>query len=309
MKGDPEQQQDLKKSDAQKPISLQSSFKKYIPDWEISGYAVTNSISSGAFLLLFVGLFLNHILKQPFMTVRPSAIYTGTIISLLFLVITAILISRDIEDFSKFWKGLLNPIKGSRFVFGAYTILIFGILVTFFAITIWFKWKAASIILIYFTAVAAFLVSLSTTYLIDQRKNVNQWNMFILKLHVLVHSFMAGGAAYSIADAFFRIGNTWGFYVDMVLHTAIICNILVHAIEIAFTRGQDDQGRLVSEITTGEFKHLFWIGNVFIGNLLPFILIYFSDIPIVQTIAGIFIIVGIWIRDRIWITAPKYLNA
>jgi hypothetical protein len=295
-------------SDSLKSESLKSAFKVYLRDWELSGYIVTNAISSGAFLLLFVGLFLNHILEQPFMTVRPSAIYSGTIISLLFLVVTAILLVRDIVDYPKFFRGLIHPKQGSKFVFGAYAILIYGVLMSGFAISISFKIKALSIFLIYITALSALVVSLSTTYLLQQRKLPLKWNNFTLSMHMLTHSFMAGGAAYSITDAFFHIGTTWGFYVDMVLHIAIISNIIINLIEFVFTWKNNHQSDLVQEIISGKFKKLFWIGNVFIGNIIPFILIYFSDLPILQTLAGIFIISGIWIFDRIWIAAPAFVS-
>lgn len=291
-----------------KDASLHSSFKQNQGAWVVSGYVLTNAVSSGAFLLLFVGLFLNHVLEQPFMTVRPSAIYTGTIISLLFLFLTAILLIRDIADFSKFFKGLLNPSNGSRFVFGAYAIISFGILISLFAVSIWFKWKPSSIILIYLTAFAALLVSISTTYLLDQNKNDFHWNKFSLTLHMLSHSFMAGGAAYSIADAFFRIGTTWGFYVDMVLHIAIVSNISVSILEFILTRKNESQMHLVREITTGNFKYLFWGGNILLGNIIPFIIIFFSNKPILQTLAGLFILIGIWIMDKIWIGAPQYVK-
>ena len=293
------------KSKTTKSYSLSSLFKIRVEDRKLSGYLISNAISSGSFLLLFIGLFLNHILEQPFMTVRPSAIYTGTIISLTFLFITALLLVRDIEDYRVFFRNLIRPKKNSTFVMGAYAITLYGVLMTLFAISIWNKWKSTSTVLIYFTAISALTVSLYTAYLLNQNKK--HWNGFALSMHTLTHSFMAGGAAYSIADAFFRIGSTWGYYVDIVLHIAIISNFLVNILELILIRKMRSHRHLVHGIIYGEFKWPFWIGNVLIGNLIPFILIFFSDLPVLQTLAGVGILIGIFILDRIWITAPTYL--
>ncbi|MGB0806129.1 MAG: hypothetical protein ACPGRC_05515 [Salibacteraceae bacterium] len=297
-----------RESHSSESVYLESSIKSYFRNWEISGYVVTNAISSGAFLLLFIGLFLNHVLEQPFMTVRPSAIYAGALISITFLVITALLLARDIQDYSKFIKGLINPKVASRFVFGAYAIFSFAILTSLFAISVFLKWKEVSIFLIYSTAFAALVVSISTTYLLHSPNGPIQWNRIGLNFHMLSHSFMAGGAAYSIVDAFFRIGTTWGFYVDLILQISITCNLIINIIEFILTRKKHKQSELVWEITKGKFKFKFWIGKVLMGNIIPFVLVFFSNMPVLQTLAGVFIIIGIWISDRIWIAAPILVN-
>ncbi len=260
-------------------------------------------------MLLFIGLFLNHILEQPFMSVRPSAIYTGTLISLFFLIVTSLLLARDIKDYATFLKRLLNPSRNTPFVMGAYVITLFGIFTTFFAISIAYHWRILSLIFIYLTGFSAFCVSLYTSYLFGRNKRKHHWNRLALSLHMLVHSIMAGGAAYSIVDAIFRIGSTWGFYVDVVLHIGILLNAIINTIEFFLTRKNSHQSDLVKEIVTGKFKNMFWIGNVLIGNVIPFILIYFTNIPIIQTLAGLCILIGIYIIDKIWIDAPNFVNS
>lgn len=283
--------------------------RNYQEGWKISGYVLTNAISSGSFMLLFIGLFLNQILEQPFMTVRPSAIYTGTIISLAFLAITGILLFRDIHNYETFFKRLIHPSRKTPIVMGTYAITLFGILTTLFAISIANDWQDTSKVLIYFTALSAFSVSLYTTYLLGHNKQKHHWNSFALSIHMLVHSIMAGGAAYSIADAIFRIGSTWGFYVDFVLQIGIISNALVSIIEFFLTRENSKQTDLVHEIISGKFKKMFWIGNILIGNIIPFLLIYFTNSPAIQTLAGLCILMGIYIIDKIWIDAPNYVNS
>ncbi|MFT4754735.1 MAG: hypothetical protein ACI85Q_002296 [Salibacteraceae bacterium] len=288
--------------------SLKSSLRSYVKEWQICGYVITNAISSGAFLVLFTGLFLNHFLEQPFMSVRPSAIYSATCISLVFLIFTALLLSTDIKNYKRYIYGLSHPDKGSRFVMGTYSILIFGILVTLLALVVWYKNETLSILLIYTTAAAAILLSLSTAHLVLGKSKKNEsWNLLGLSLHMLVHSFMAGGAAFSIANAFFTVGSTWVFFVDMILHTAITFNLFTHILA-GVLNNNSYQKRLVKEMISGDFKSLYWVGNILLGNVLPFVLIFFSDIPILQTIAGILILMGIFITDKIWIATPKIIK-
>jgi hypothetical protein len=93
----------------------------------------------------------------------------------------------------------------------------------------------------------------------------------------------------------------------MILHTAITFNLFTHILA-GVLNNNSYQKRLVKEMISGDFKSLYWVGNILLGNVLPFVLIFFSDIPILQTIAGILILMGIFITDKIWIATPKIIK-
>ena len=95
----------------------------------------------------------------------------------------------------------------------------------------------------------------------------------------------------------------------MVLQVVILINLVVNVLEFMLTWQNSHQSDLVKEIISGKFSTLFWLGNVLIGNVIPFLIIFFTDLPLLQTVAGLGIIIGIYIIDKIWIDAPKYVNA
>ena len=280
-----------------------TSLKYKTTIWKGSGYVLSSAIASGTFFVLFIGLFLNHILKQPFLTIRPSAIYSGSIISIVFLIITITLLIIDVRGLKLFWQGLTFPQKGSRLVLGGYTILIFGILTILFTLTTWLDLITFSIILSYLTATAAFITSLSTSYILDKREKECNWNHFGITAHMLSHSLMAGAAAFIIADVFYKIGTTWEFYIDSVLHASIILNILITVIEF-FVKKSSSHNQVAKELIKGKFKTLFWIGYLLIGNLIPLLLSILSTSIYLQATSGFLILIGIFIIEQIWISSP-----
>jgi hypothetical protein len=57
-------------------------------------------------------------------------------------------------------------------------------------------------------------------------------------------------------------------------------------------------------ITKGEFKRQFWVGMIFVGNILP-ILCLLTGQPIIFMLAGAFILIGLWFAEDIWVKAPQ----
>jgi len=63
-------------------------------------------------------------------------------------------------------------------------------------------------------------------------------------------------------------------------------------------------------ITKGRYKKLFWFGVVLIGNVLPLMLLSFRGVEesldgSILTIAAVFILLGIYATEKIWVEAPQ----
>jgi hypothetical protein len=96
----------------------------------------------------------------------------------------------------------------------------------------------------------------------------------------------------------------------MVLTFLSISTLVVHlvtlAIELTTTHSTDDAHTVVKMITRGEFSRRFWLGMILIGNILPIFLLLTGSVG-GFALAGILILIGLYIGERIWVKAPQMI--
>jgi hypothetical protein len=63
--------------------------------------------------------------------------------------------------------------------------------------------------------------------------------------------------------------------------------------------------KVVHMILKEQYQGLFWFGTVAIGNIAPLVLIQFFPGTLTLAGAGILIIIGIYITEKIWVEAPQ----
>ncbi len=54
-----------------------------------------------------------------------------------------------------------------------------------------------------------------------------------------------------------------------------------------------------------EYKNKFWIGTVLLGNVLPMILLLTTGNLILLSLAGVLVLVGMYVTEKIWIEGPQ----
>jgi formate-dependent nitrite reductase membrane component NrfD len=151
------------------------------------------------------------------------------------------------------------------------------------------------------------MLAIYTAFLFAQAKGRDFWQSPTLALHMLIHSFMAGGALYSITDAFLGSTTDWSQFITYVLYISIGLNLFIMLIELSITHPTEDSKRVAHMIVGGRYKKQFWLGTVLIGNILPLVLIYIGGTWI-SALAGLLIIIGIYITEKIWIEAPQRIQ-
>jgi hypothetical protein len=83
-------------------------------------------------------------------------------------------------------------------------------------------------------------------------------------------------------------------------------NLFTILIEMTTTHPTQDAKTTVSMILHGRYRNLFWIGAIMIGNVLPVVLLMMAvENPIMLALAGIFVLIGIYITEHIWVEAPQ----
>jgi hypothetical protein len=59
-------------------------------------------------------------------------------------------------------------------------------------------------------------------------------------------------------------------------------------------------------ITRGQFSYQFWLAMVLAGNLVPLLLLLTGQAGS-AALAGLLILIGIFVGERIWVKAPQMI--
>jgi Fe-S-cluster-containing dehydrogenase component/formate-dependent nitrite reductase membrane component NrfD len=267
--------------------------------WEVSAYIWTKAIAAGAFLLpALSGLIFNvDELKR-----------IGVIIALVFLAATGVLLIMDLGRPDRFLYVLLRPQWRSWLTRGAYIITAYGGLLTAWIIASYLGSQAALKFIEPLGIVFALLTAVYTAFLFAQAKGRDFWQSPMLGVHMLIHAVMAGFAVFFIALVFDIPGGPRFFTAFFFMAIAtIVVHLITLAIELTTTHSTNDAQAVARMITHGQFCRQFWLGMVLIGNVLPLILLFTGNI-FGFVLAGILILVGMFIGERIWVKAPQLIS-
>jgi Fe-S-cluster-containing dehydrogenase component/formate-dependent nitrite reductase membrane component NrfD len=268
--------------------------------WEVSAYVWTKAISAGAFLVPFLGWTLGRT------QLDGNLFWLSIGLGLIFLALTGLFLVKDLDRPDRFHYVLLRPHWGSWLVKGGYSITAYGGLLVLLAAAKYFEWGAISNVLYWVTGLVAIIVAIYTAFLFAQAKGRDFWQSPSLALHMLVHSFMAGSAAFLILGYFLDADPQWTNFLGWVLRISIIVNLFTMLIEMTITHPTKDAKLVVKMITKGRYKNLFWAGVLLIGNLLPLVLMGQETPGFLFTAgASILTLIGIYLTEHIWVEAPQ----
>jgi len=268
--------------------------------WEVSAYVWTKAIAAGMLLVPVLALLSGLADVQNF---QWSG---GSIIALVFLTITGILLIIDLDQPKRFAYVLLRPQWDSWLVKGGYAIAIYGALLSLILVAQYFE-LFSNFSWVYITAgIIAIVVAIYTAFLFAQAKGRDFWQSPTLAFHMLMHSFMAGLAIYFFISLATITDENWLSYLGKGSIIAIILNVFIMLIELTTTHPTQDAKTVVGMITKGRYKYQFWLGTILIGNLIPLALLFaLGWNPVIGSIAGAMMLIGIYFNNHIWVEAPQ----
>ena len=268
--------------------------------WEVSAYVWTKAIATGAFLVPFLALVSN------FAMVTESMQWLGFSLGLVFLVITTILLIKDLDQPLRFAYVLLRPQWRSWLVRGGYALTIYGALLTLWGVAKYFDWPNIAALALWGSAVFAIITAVYTAFLFAQAKGRDFWQSPTLALHMLIHAMMAGAAVFGLFMLTSNSSADWTAYLQNVLYVSIVLNLVVIAAELMTPHPTEDAKAVTEMIVSGRFSKQFWLGVLLIGNAVPLILIALGG-PIFFTLASALVLIGIYLTEHIWIRAPQLI--
>jgi Fe-S-cluster-containing dehydrogenase component/formate-dependent nitrite reductase membrane component NrfD len=268
--------------------------------WQVSAYVWTKAISTGVFLVPFLALAFG------FAAVSESVQWLSLGFGLVFLSLTGILLVIDLDKPSRFAYVLLRPQWRSWLVRGGYAILIYGGMLTLWGVAKFFAWPNVESLALVGGAVFAIITAVYTAFLFAQAKGRDFWQSPALPLHMLVHAAMAGAALFGIVAMFLESGENWNSFLSITLYMSVVVNLVIVAVELLTPHATEDAKATVRMIVSGRFGRFFWYGSLVLGNVVPLLLIALGG-PILFVVAGVLVLVGIYITEHIWIRAPQLI--
>ena len=85
----------------------------------------------------------------------------------------------------------------------------------------------------------------------------------------------------------------------------MVVNLLTLVSELTITHPTKAAKKVVAMILKGQYQGLFWFGTIVVGNIVPLILIQFFPSTLSIAGAGVLILIGIYITEKIWVEAPQ----
>ena len=121
---------------------------------------------------------------------------------------------------------------------------------------------------------------------------------------MLVHSVMAGTAIFVLVSLI--LGNeNWMSILSNVMIIALVVNLFTLVTELTITHPTTSAKTVVKMITKGRYSSLFWLGTVLIGNIIPLGILLLSGGEMAKVFAGICVLIGIIVTEKIWVEAPQ----
>jgi Fe-S-cluster-containing dehydrogenase component/formate-dependent nitrite reductase membrane component NrfD len=266
--------------------------------WEVGAYVWTKGIAAGAFL---VPIITGYVIDIPFQMKQ-----LGAWIAMIFLVLTGILLIKDLGRPDRFLYVLLRPQWRSWLTRGAYIITAYGGVLTAWIVANYFLRDDLLRYIEPAGIVLALLAAVYTAFLFAQAKGRDFWQSPMLGLHMIIHSLTAGLAVFLIAGLWLKVNVGLAPVFSFLTVSMLVIGLITLLIEMTTTHATEDAHKVVKMITSGRFSYQFWLGMVLVGNLVPLLLLMIGQAGS-SAFAGLLILIGIFIGERIWVRAPQII--
>jgi formate-dependent nitrite reductase membrane component NrfD len=276
--------------------------------WELPSYLVTKSIAGGLFMLLSLGAGLG-------MFAFDSLTFLAAgFTAMVFMLITTILLIKDLSQPKRFLNILLRPQWKSWVARGAY------IMVTFTAVAgLWWLLEAGAfwnILPAEFVAgirnIAAWIVFpfalgvvIYTAFLLGQAEGRDMWQSNLLPFQLLSQSAMVASGVFFVLNLFVNFPADLTALLTVLFPVSIAVNLLL-TFAGKLNSFPTDTAMLASrEMTHGKFRNHYWWGGIALGHIIPLVLmIAFAPALPVAVLATL---VGLFFYEYAFVMAPQYI--
>ena len=276
--------------------------------WELPSYLVTKSIAGGIFMLLSLGTMFN------IFNFDSATFLAAGFTAMVFMLITTILLIKDLSQPKRFLNILLRPQWKSWVARGAY------IMVTFTAVAgLWWLLEAGAfwnILPVEFVAgirpIAAWIVFpfafgvvIYTAFLLGQAEGRDMWQNNLLPFQLLSQSAMVASGVFLALSIFVNFSADLTSLLATLFPVSIAVNLLM-TFAGKLNSFPTDTAMLASrEMTHGRFRNHYWWGGIVLGHIIPLVLmIAFAPALPVAVLAAL---VGLFFYEYAFVMAPQHI--
>jgi len=276
--------------------------------WELPSYLVTKSIAGGIFMLLSLGSMFNI-----FNFDSPTFLTAG-FTAMVFMLITTILLIKDLSQPRRFLNILLRPQWKSWVARGAY------IMVTFTAVAgLWWLLEAGSFWNILpgdfvssIRPVAAWIVFpfalgvvIYTAFLLGQAEGRDMWQSNLLPFQLLAQSAMVASGVFFTLNLFVQFPANLISLLTVLFPASIAVNLLLTFAGKLNSHPTNTALLSSREMTHGKYRNHYWWGGIALGHVLPLVLVlvFAPALPA----AVLFTLVGLFFYEYAFVLAPQHI--
>ena len=271
----------------------------------IASYLWAKSISAGVLLLSALLLNLGFEIDAPVLHV------ISPVIALLFLCITLALLVFDLRKPKRFFYLLTKPNLNSWLALGGYVLMIYGILAG-----VWLAQgliqPAISPLVSWLTALFAIASACYSAFLFGQARGRGFWQSPLLFWHLLVEALAAGAAvlifvgSLELITPFQFISPRMFSWLGNTLVVSLFAGLSMIFSDLFVNHGGEETARSAGLLIKGVLRKQFWIFFVFLGVILPIVLILWPTPSLIPSmIASVLVLFGLWMYENLWIKAGQ----
>ncbi len=276
--------------------------------WELPAYLVTKNIAGGLFMMLSLGAIFN------FFTFDLTTFLATGFTAMVFMLITVILLIKDLSQPKRFLNILLRPQWKSWVARGAF------ILVGFTAVAgLWWLIEGAAHVNLLSSDVAsslrpvfawitlplALFAVIYTAFLLGQAEGRDMWQSNLLPFQLFAQSMMVASGMFLILNVFVSFPENLHSLLVGLFPASIAINLLL-TFASKFNSFASEVAMLGHrEMTNGRYRNHYWWGGIGLGHILPFAL--FLIAPLSIPVAALAAMVGLFFYEYAFVMAPQHI--
>jgi Fe-S-cluster-containing dehydrogenase component/formate-dependent nitrite reductase membrane component NrfD len=275
--------------------------------WELASYIVTKNIAGGLFMLLCLNTIFNPA------GFNPLAFLAAGFTALVFMLLTVVLLIKDLSQPKRFFYILLRPQWKSWLTRGAFILIGFTVVAG-----LWWLIEAAAFRALvspdlasgvrpfaaWLTLPLALFTVIYTAFLLGQAEGRDMWQSPLLPFQLAAQSFMVASGVFLILSIFVQVPDDLHGLLRVVFPASIAANLLL-TLAGRFNSFPSEVALLgFREMTQGRLRGTFWLGGIVLGHLIPLALI-FAPIAFALPIAVACGVAGLFLYEYAFVLAPQ----
>ncbi|MCB0309417.1 MAG: polysulfide reductase NrfD [Bdellovibrionales bacterium] len=276
--------------------------------WQVPSYLVTKGLAAGSVFLMSIFYVFQFIDYNPMLTMWVTGLST------FFMTLTTILLVADLERPDRFLYILLRPNWSSWLARGSIFLITFTNLVGLwfvFELAVHFGFlQEASWMSTFRYALALLAIpfgigtKIYTAFLFGQAEGRDLWQSSLLPFHMLVQGVFCGAGILLFVDGVVDLNWSFSFELRWIFIGALVTDAVIQWAELFMPHASEVAARAAHEITSGEYKKHFWIGNLLVGHIAA-IGVLFLEGSFALVLASLLAFIGLYLYEHAFVTAPQ----